>query len=94
MTTVERGKSYGADSLAIATPVEAGQVIFTVAGNESDKTYVTQTGTLYVGADEEADELSVSAKPAAKESSFFKTVSLDVTGDILRLWPDPAVVTP
>ena len=94
VTTVERGKSYGADSLAIATPVEAGQVIFAVTGNVSDKTYITQTGTLYVGADEEADELTVMATPAAKESSLTKSATLDVTGDILRLWPDPAVVTP
>ena len=94
VTEVVRGQSYGVDSLAITIPPEAGQCVFTVDGAHSERTYITQNGTLYVGADETATELVVTATSAALTDQMYSSAAINVVGDILLLWPNPQVVTP
>lgn len=95
VTDVARGESYGVDSWADFAEnvgsIEAGEVLLSVTGG-GNRTYITQHGTLYVGADEEATELTVHARDKSGEHTAETTVQ--VTGDILRLWPNPEVVTP
>ena len=94
VTEVQRGQSYGADSLAVLTDSDiTGEVLWSVSGNESERTYITQNGTLYVGADETAESLTVTAT-AGGDPSKTANASKDVVGDILTLWPNPSVTTP
>lgn len=98
VTSFVRGETFGVDSYAITTPPDGvnDQVVFSISGNNSDRTYITQTGTLYVGADESAETLTVTATsgwidPAGTGEPFSASVSLPVTGDVLILWPNPHV---
>lgn len=95
VTEVERGETYQVLGSAVTTP-EGGYndaVILTLSGNESPRTYVTQTGTLHVGLDETGEQLVITAT-AVDDADFTETATLAVTGDIARLWPNPEVVTP
>lgn len=98
VTSVVRGEKFGIDSMAITTPPDGvnDQVLFSVTGANSDRTYITQNGTLYVGADETSTELVVTATsgwidPDGDGAPFTASVTLPVTGDILVLWPNPHV---
>ena len=93
VTEVERGMSYAADTTVGIVPEDIGAVVWAVDGNKSEKTYITQTGTLYVARDESAESLTVVATSVHDAT---KTVSstVTVTGDILRIWPDPDVIEP
>ena len=93
VTSVERGASYGVDTWAVfaanSADITQGEAIITLSGNESTRTYVTQNGTLYVGADDTATSLTITAESSGKSN----TATVTVTGDVLTLWPNPAVNT-
>ena len=94
VTTVMRGQSYGIEALAVSIPADASadEVILAVTGQQSSHTYVTQNGTLYVGADETAETLTIRATSAyTGDDEQTATSTLTVDGDILRLWPNPSV---
>lgn len=97
VTAVERGKSYGADVIGYETVAneqvavdDSGAWIFSIAGHLSGRTYITQTGTLYIGVDESSDEITVTATNAA-DPDIMGVAELDVEGPILTLWPNPNV---
>ena len=68
-------------------------VALSLEGAKSGFTRITNTGALYVGHDESAEKLTVIATAVFDES---KTASVDVnlTGDIINIWPKPGVTTP
>lgn len=95
VTDVLRGNSYGVDSWATfkinAGSIEKGEVIFSIDSQVGSHTYVTQEGTLFVGSDETAEKITLNAKSADGTKSNTSTVT--VSGDILKLWPNPSVTT-
>lgn len=62
-------------------------ILWTVTGNTDPRTVVTQDGVLFVGAEEEAKKLSVTAKAAADQKVTFSTdVALDTDAGKVK-WP-------
>lgn len=99
---MERGKSYGIDAVltwvdSAVVPDNYNAVHVSISGHESDRTYVTQTGTLYVAADESADSIDVTVTAYLADADgdpVTDTVTMAVVGDYVRLWPNPEVITP
>lgn len=56
------------------------QIKLTISGHTSSTTYITNTGTLYVGADEDAETITVTAK-STEDETYSDTLVLSVTGD-------------
>lgn len=93
VTTVERGGIFQVTGAAVTTPADGANnaVIFSLEGSQSPRTYITQTGTLYVAVDEAATSLTVQIA-AQDAQGITATLSASVTGDLLELWPDPKVI--
>ena len=100
VTDLERGQSYEVAAWAITTPtggVNDASVLSVQSGTtgvaKSAHTYVTQTGVLHVSIDEEATQLILGVRTAdLSDGPFEKSLTVDVIGDRLILWPDPEVV--
>lgn len=56
------------------------QLVFTISEHTSETTYITNTGTLYVGLDEDVETITVTAT-SAEDPSQSETLTLSVTGD-------------
>ena len=93
VTTVERGGIFQVVGAAVTTPADGANnaVIFDLDGSLSPRTYITQTGTLYVAVDEAATSLTINIK-AQDAQGITASVSATVHGDLLELWPDPKVI--
>lgn len=92
VTSVQRGSLYQVVGAA-TTEGDNDAVRLTVSGNESNKTYITQSGVLHVSPDETADTLVVKAFATdSGEPQFSSEVSVTVVGDLLDLWPTPEVL--
>ena len=73
-------------------------VLWSVSGNSSTRTYVTQTGVLHAGGDEVASSLTVTARavyvdpdnPRLDEKT--STAAISVTGNMLPQWPESGAV--
>jgi len=87
-TSVERGSSYvvSADALSLGDNTAS---ILTLAGAESNFTYLAQTGTMHVSVDEKATSLTITAT-AEDASSQVKTRTVNVVGDLVEFWPNPS----
>lgn len=93
VTEVERGLLYEVRAAGITNP-EGGvndAVVFEIVSNHVVQTYVTQTGTLHVSPFETATSLEVLVY-STEDNDLIATVTIPVVGDLLRLWPDPAVL--
>lgn len=91
ITTVERGMSYefnGVTENATDGDVD-GAILITIAGNIY-RTYATQT-VLHVSAYEPASTITVTAT-SVDDPSLVETITLNVVGDRLVLWPNPEVI--
>lgn len=99
---LERGERYSVFANAVTTPAggENDAVVFAVDGNLSNRTYMTPTGVLYVGADEAATTVNVSATATwldpedTRAERKTKSVSRALTGDVIEVWPVPVPVEP
>lgn len=94
VTSVERGGMYVVEASAVTTPVggDNDAVMFSITGNNSPRTRITQTGMLHVDYAETAFELVVNVSPVdSTDATLDGTVTLGITGDLLNLWPDPSV---
>jgi hypothetical protein len=96
VTSVDRGAKYSLASEAITTPTDGinDSVRWTLYGNTSPRTYVSQTGVLTVGGDEGADTLKVVATSVWLDADNLMKdgataeLTLTVTGvAVLDAWP-------
>lgn len=91
VTDVERGERYNITGSAVTTP-EGGlndAIRLTLVGATSAFTFITQTGTLSIGINEEAETLKIVAT-ATDDSDFFSEVDVTVSGDLTSVWPPEA----
>lgn len=88
---IPRGDFYNVTATPTTTP-EGGNVpvIFTLAGAQSDYTKLSQNGTLFVGVDETASQLSITASDT--DGNPTKTVVRNLSGEVAQLWPSPQVL--
>lgn len=100
-TEVERGEIYNVTALGVTDNADAPNkgVRWKLAGNESIRTYVTQSGVLHVGPDETAETFKVRAittwiDPANPQKDG-KTAELTVTvtGESDVTFPEAAEIT-
>lgn len=95
VTDVTRGQLYEVNADVTSDPEsDKFGVVYSMSGNNSSKTRITSTGTLAVSYDESGTQLTITAKPVDSENGdIVSTVTLDVVGDRLDLWPNPQVET-
>jgi hypothetical protein len=93
VTDLERGLKYSIVASAITSPTggtnDATRLELT--GNNSTKTYLTQSGILFIGADESSYTVTVTAFAVDADGEFSSSITANLVGDKLILWPDPAV---
>ena len=95
VTDVPRGGMIALVASAETGP-EGGTeaVVWTVGGNTSARTFITQAGVLHVAPDETASALTVTATTAAvdydnpRKDALTATLSVSVVGDVLGGWPE------
>ena len=82
-------------SSAVTNPAGGiAAVVWTVAGNLSGRTFITQSGVLHVGPDESATTLTVKATSAAVDYTnprldpISATLAVSVTGGPVGGWPE------
>lgn len=88
---VKRGELYNVEVSAI-TDGDNDATVLTLSGAKSPLTYLTQAGTLHVSPDEAATALDITAT-STDNDAFAVSITVDVVGDILKLWPDAKVTT-
>lgn len=93
VTTVDRGYQYNVDGTAITNPTGGvnDAVILTLTGAKSSYTYLTQTGTLSVGPDEDAGALTITST-AQSDLTVSKSTTVNVEGAKVEVWPNPQVL--
>ena len=94
VTTVNRGDIYSLSTVVTTDPAgEDAAVAYSVSGNTSSKTYITNQGVLYVGANEGASTITVTAHSVAVDPTNPRLdpktsdVELTVAGDVSDEWP-------
>ena len=96
VTTIERGDFYDVKPLVTMHPADAreGAVELTLIGAEHEKTFLRQTGTLFVPHEEKGRLFGSAVVPSlqitARAVDFPEqtvTVNIPLTGDVLNLWP-------
>jgi hypothetical protein len=96
VTSVDRGAKYSLASEAVTTPTDGinDSVRWTLYGNTSPRSYVSQTGVLTVGGDEGAETLKVVATSVWLDADNLMKdgataeLTLTVTGvAVLDAWP-------
>lgn len=102
VTTATRGQFYAVEANAITAPVggSANAVRYELWGATSPRSYVTNTGMLYVGIDETATTLRVVVVAVADNDNRAE-IDIPLTGTVGTLWPagtniadDSLTVTP
>ena len=93
VTTLARGNYFDFDVTAITTPAGGSNnaVRFELDAAKSDFTKITQTGTIFVGLDEELPELTVKYV-AVDNEDISAEITYPLTGDVARIFPDPKVI--
>lgn len=92
VTEVLRGEKYQLVASAISASIDNTDVRVDIVGNTTERTYLTQSGVLYIAPTEEATTLRVDVYSVDTNSST-QTASLNLTvvGALLELWPNPSV---
>lgn len=93
VTDVERGQLYSVTGSAVTTPAGGvnDAVRFELDGSESQFTYINQAGTLSIGSDEDAETITIVAI-ATDNNTVTETLTVDVQGDKVQVWPNPDVI--
>lgn len=90
-TTTAPGSVDRGGLLALEAPVEPADapqgVLWSVTGNQSNRTYVTAYGVLHPGEDETAGTVTVTATTAYPGNRFSKSATITLTGEIEK-WPE------
>lgn len=99
-TSAQRGGMLPLTATANATsvPADAGvaptAVLWSLTGNNSTRTYITQTGVLHVGGDETSSSVTVKATSVyvdpvnPRTDSKSATAAISITGNMLPAWPE------
>ena len=87
----ERGGLFEVDASAV-TEGDNIAVRFEIEGALSPRTYITQTGTLHIALDEDATSITIKVI-AVDDNAFVDSITLDIIGDKVDLWPNPGVLT-
>lgn len=93
--TAVRGDYSQILGAAITAP-EGGvndQIMLTISGAQSGRTYITNTGALHIGFDETAETITVHAV-AVDDLSKSATIVVTLSGDIGQVFPDKGITTP
>jgi hypothetical protein len=93
VTKVQRGEVYNVDSVAVTTPAggDNDAVRYVLTGNESERTWITHTGTLVVAPDESAQSLTIT-DVAVDNEYISNSATVTVYGALVAAWPDPEVI--
>jgi hypothetical protein len=85
-TALPRGDFYQVNT--DVTPANTGaEVVLTLTGAQSDYTTLSQTGTLFVGVDEDATKLTITASVPDNDTVADQTKDYTLTGGVAQLWP-------
>lgn len=85
-----RGVLYDVRVEGVTTPVGGVAALdLDVTGKTSAFTYITNNGSLYVGPDEEAESLTITA--TSIDNDYSESVTRAITGDLIYPWPNPEV---
>lgn len=94
VTDVEHGGMVALTATATTDPEGSnGAVTWSVDGNTSQRTFITQYGVLHVAPDETATTLTVTASTAgidyynSRENPYTATLDVTVTGEPVGGWP-------
>jgi hypothetical protein len=92
VTDVARGTIYQVGGSAVTTPGGGvnDAVKLSLTGALSQRTYVTQAGVLHIAPDEDATLITV-VGTATDNNAVSSSVSVNVVGAKLDLWPNPSV---
>lgn len=88
-TELTRGRIYQVEGEGVTDP-DGGvrtDVKLTLSGAESEFSRITQTGTLYVGPDEQGTEFTVTVT-STYDDTVTKDAVLPITGERVGYWPD------
>lgn len=93
-TSGVRGQLVGLVGAAVTTP-DGGQtaVTWSVSGNQSRATFVTQNGVLHVAGNEIATSVTVTATSTwinpddPRQDPLTQTITVPITGDMANVWP-------
>lgn len=92
VTTLPRGDFYNVGVTYTTTPTgEEAPVILTLGAHASEYTTINQKGSLLVGVDETAATLTITAVDAEDGTPTYSE-TFTLTGDAVRLWPNPDVI--
>lgn len=93
LTSVPRGDFFRVSASHTSNPEGTGidlPVLLTLSGAQSSYTKLSQNGTLFVGVDETAAQLTITAADRDGVPSKIRVVNL--TGEVIREFPNPAVL--
>jgi len=92
VTELKRGDKYQIVATADTEGVN-NAVRYELDGAYSPRTYITQTGVLYVSVDEEATSIVVNVYAVDTPiPQLMATFTENVVGDIAEIWPTPKVI--
>lgn len=95
---VERGQFYTVVGEAVTTPAGGTNdaIRFSIAnpdvGSFKPRTFVSQTGTLYISPDEDATRININ-EVATDNETITRTTTFTIVGDKVQVWPDAALLT-
>lgn len=84
-----RGDFYTLDAYAVTTGTNDA-VRYDLAGALSPRSFVSQTGTIYMAPDEDSTSVTV-ARIATDNNTITATTTFTVVGDKVDVWPTPDV---
>ncbi len=94
VTSVVRGDSFYVFGEATTNPADGPNdaTRFEIVGAQSPRTYITQTGTLFIAIDEDATSLTINVLAVDSDiPQIVDTLTAPVVGDKAVLWPVPHV---
>lgn len=94
VSQLHRGRNHMVTTEVSATPAASAPyeaVIWSISGNKSTKTRVSQTGILKVSAEDEATTITVTAV-SATEPGTSVSATYNVAGDLVIQWPNGQII--
>lgn len=91
-SALARGTLYDVRVEGVTTPVGGpAPLLLEVSGQTSAFTYITNNGGIFIGPDEDSDELTIIAK-SIDGGDYSESTTRTVKGDLILPWPDPTVI--
>lgn len=91
-TALTRGVLYDVNVSATVASGTAGQgVNLAITGKTSQFTYITNNGDLFIGPDEQADQITI-VQTSTVDNAITASATRNITGDLIYPWPNPEVI--